>query len=84
MAYPCTNSKGEQYSLHATTVTLQHGTALPVYYFRREPTPHPVLDVLPEGHPSHAQHSTRRPSLKRTAMTEGSQEGSQQPESRGQ
>ncbi len=67
MAYVCTNSKGEQYYLHAKTVTFQNGNLMPVYYFRREPKPTDVMDVLPEGYRTEEKHTTRLPYLQRAA-----------------
>lgn len=50
MAYAHTNSKGQQYYLHAKDVTLKGGRIQRIYFFARDVRPDCSQDAMPVGY----------------------------------
>ena len=66
MPYTHTNSKGQTYSLHGKTVTLQNGPQQQIFSFARAPKPGEALDQVPAGYRIEENARTGLPFLKKT------------------
>ena len=67
MAFSHTNSRGQEYFLHTTRVTLKGGHERDIYYFSKTVVPEKALDAIPAGYMVSENKTTGLPLLKKAA-----------------
>ena len=66
MAFAYTNSKGQEYFLHTSKVTLKGGHERQIFYFSKTVKETGSLDALPEGYEVSENSRTGLPLLKKS------------------